>query len=46
MLEGLHVPSGLETPWDPSGGAGGRCWGEGGLGFLGVPAANSTEDLD
>ncbi len=22
--EGLHIPSGLETPWDPPGGAGGH----------------------
>lgn len=30
-LEGLHIPSGLEILWDP---IGGRCWGEGRLGYL------------
>lgn len=33
-LEGLRISSGLETPWGPSGGAGGRCQCEGCLRFF------------
>lgn len=36
-LEGLYIPSGLAAPLDPpggAGGAGGRGWGEGHLGYF------------
>ena len=41
-LEGLHLPVGLGTPWDPPGRAGGSGWGEEGLGFLAEAAAPAT----
>ena len=41
-LERLYLPAGLGAPWDPTGGAGGSGWGEGGLGFLAEAVAPAT----
>ena len=41
-LERLYISSGLGTPRDPPGGAGERCWGEGGLESPGEPTASAT----
>lgn len=35
-LEGLHIPSGLGTCWDPAGGTGGCGWAEGHLCYFTV----------
>ncbi len=42
MLEGLHISSGLWTPWDPPRGAGKCCWGEGRLDYFAGPVATTT----
>ena len=41
-LERLYISSGLGTPRDPPGGAGERCWGEGGLESPAEPTASAT----
>ena len=41
-LERLYISSGLGTPRDPPGGAGERCWGEGGLESPAGPTASAT----
>ena len=36
-LEGLYIPSGLGTPWNPPGGAAKHCLGKGGLEYPSKP---------
>lgn len=45
-MEGLHIPSGQGTPWDPQGGAGKLGRGEGCLEHAAKPAASKTQSRE